>query len=306
MSHAARYRALSGGKRMHFQHGPIDLIIEARGDDAEVALAYQQGRQAFADVLPNLVTELLRLRRPLCSSECDVSGLVAMRMVSAASPHRKRGFMTPMIAVAGAVADYILDAIVEDRTLDSAYVNNGGDIAVYLAVGQTFRIGICDVPEARNIAATVMLCASDTIRGVATSGWRGRSHSLGIADAVTVLAHNAASADVAATLIANAVDLPDSPCVRRVPAVELTLDSDLGERGVTVSVAALSTADVHRALNKGARVAREMIADGAIAAAYLALQGVAISEIGVHAKTAVANRLSAGEAGSRVGDGALA
>ena len=32
-------------------------------------------------------------------------------------------------------------------------------------------------------------------RGVATSGWRGRSHSLGIADSVTVVARNAAAAD---------------------------------------------------------------------------------------------------------------
>ena len=40
------------------------------------------------------------------------------------------------------------------------------------------------------------------VRGVATSGWRGRSHSLGIADSVTVLAATAAMADAAATVIA--------------------------------------------------------------------------------------------------------
>ena len=34
--------------------------------------------------------------------------------------------------------------------------------------------------------------ASLPVRGVATSGWRGRSHSLGIADSVTVLARTAA------------------------------------------------------------------------------------------------------------------
>ena len=51
------------------------------------------------------------------------------------------------------------------------------------------------------------------MRGVATSGWRGRSFSLGIADAVTVLARTGAAADAAATIIANAVDLPGHPAV---------------------------------------------------------------------------------------------
>ena len=66
------------------------------------------------------------------------------------------------------------------------------------------------------------------MRGIATSGWRGRSFSLGIADAVTVLADRAAAADAAATIIANAVDLPGHPAIVRVPACELAPDSDLG------------------------------------------------------------------------------
>ena len=41
--------------------------------------------------------------------------------------------------------------------------------------------------------------ADQPVGGIATSGWRGRSQSLGIADAVTVLADTAARADAAAT-----------------------------------------------------------------------------------------------------------
>ena len=72
--------------------------------------------------------------------------------------------------------------------------------------------------------------------GVATSGRHGRSFSLGIADAVTVLARTASQADAAATIIANAVDLPGHPAVRRMPANELQPDSDLGARPVTRDV----------------------------------------------------------------------
>ena len=80
------------------------------------------------------------------------------------------------------------------------------------------------------------MISRDPVRGIATSGWRGRSFSLGIADAVTVLAATAAKADAAATIIANAVDLPNHAAITRVPAREIAPDNDLGERLVTRAV----------------------------------------------------------------------
>ena len=92
------------------------------------------------------------------------------------------------------------------------------------------------------INGRVRLDAASGVGGIATSGARGRSFSLGIADSVTVLARDAATADVAATLIANAVNI-DSPAIRRRPARELDPDSDLRDLPVTVSVGALDAAD---------------------------------------------------------------
>ena len=86
------------------------------------------------------------------------------------------------------------------------------------------------------------------MRGIATSGQGGRSFSLGIADAVTVLARRAADADAAATMIANAVDL-DHPAIQRRPAVRLDPDSDLGDLPVTVAVGDLSRSEVAAALD---------------------------------------------------------
>ena len=86
--------------------------------------------------------------------------------------------------------------------------------------------------------------ADDPVRGIATSGRHGRSFSLGIADAVTVLAKTAAQADAAATVIANAVDLPGHPAILRRPACELQPDSDLGDRLVTRDVGALSEQEI--------------------------------------------------------------
>jgi len=109
------------------------------------------------------------------------------------------------------------------------------------------------------------------VRGIATSGWRGRSFSMGIADAVTVLGARAAMADAAATIIANAVDLPGHSNVVRVPACTVDPDSDLGERLVTQDVGELSDEDVDRALGSGIEVAKGLRDEGLIESAALNL-----------------------------------
>jgi ApbE superfamily uncharacterized protein (UPF0280 family) len=117
------------------------------------------------------------------------------------------------------------------------------------------------------------------VRGIATSGWRGRSQSLGIADAVTVLARSAAEADAAATLIASAVNPVnfDHPAIERRPARSLKEDSDLGDLPVTVGVATLPPREVAAALQSGAARAGELQSRGLIYAAYLSLQGEALA-----------------------------
>ena len=126
----------------------------------------------------------------------------------------------------------------------------------------------------RSSVALIPLAPSPLpVRGIATSGWRGRSFSFGIADAVTVLAASA-SADAATTMIANAVDLPGHRAILRVPATDLQPDSDLGTRRVTQGVGILSPFEVTAALDCGVRLAQIMIDNAAIAACALHLQGV--------------------------------
>src|SRR5438046_10408059 len=141
-----------------------------------------------------------------------------------------------MAAVAGAVAEEILSTLTATADLCRAYVNDGGDVAIYIGEGEEFTVGMVERPDHPCLFGTVRLHASDPVRGIATSGWRGRSFSLGIADAVTVLAESAAAADAAATVIANAVDLPGHPSIRRVPACELAPDSGLRARLVPPDV----------------------------------------------------------------------
>jgi ApbE superfamily uncharacterized protein (UPF0280 family) len=265
----AQRRRFADG-RVHLQDGPIDLIVEAFGETSVVEDAYAAAWGRFATILDELCMELSLLRADPLRAQAP-SGAVARRMAAAVAPFRARRFLTPMAAVAGAVAEEVLDAMTSGRQLARAYVNNGGDIALHLAPSETFSIGMIDRPDRPSLFGRATVGAADGVRGVATSGWRGRSFSLGAADAVTVLAASASLADAAATLIANAVDLPGHPAIRRTPACDLDPQSDLGERCVTVAVGALTGDEIDGALAFGVAEAEHWRELGLIEAAALRL-----------------------------------
>jgi uncharacterized protein len=262
-------RRLADG-RLHLHDGPIDLIVEAFGEMSAGEEAYAAAWGRFETILDELCAEL-----PLLRADPRVAqgprGAVARRMAAAVAPFRACRFLTPMAAVAGAVAEEVLEAMTTARNLARAYVNNGGDIALHLSLGETFSIGMIDRPDRPSLVGRATVGAADRVRGVATSGWRGRSFSLGAADAVTVLAASAALADAAATLIANAVDIPGHPAIRRTPACDLDPQSDLGERRVTVAVGPLTPGETERALASGAEEAELWRDLGFIEAAALHL-----------------------------------
>jgi ApbE superfamily uncharacterized protein (UPF0280 family) len=284
MTRTPQIRVLADGRRLHLQDGPIDLIVEASGSAVNVRAAYDAAARRFTGLLDELCEELPLLRQAADPRRCLLQGTVARRMHAAVTPLAVYHFITPMAAVAGAVAEEILGAMVRAARLERAYVNNGGDIALHLANGEQFNVGLMDRPDRLGRLRTMMIDAGDPTRGVATSGRHGRSFSLGIADAVTVLARTAAQADAAATIIANAVDLPGHPAIVRCRAEELQPDSDLGARLVTRDVGALREFEIISALEAGADQARALLAVGWIDGAALHLQGetrvVALKRLG--------------------------
>jgi uncharacterized protein len=264
---------LADGRRLHLQDGPIDLILEARGSEDNLRSAYDAAARRLTGLLDELCDELPLLRSAADPKQCLLQGVVTRRMRAAVAPFASDHFITPMAAVAGAVAEEILSAMLREAELERAYVNNGGDIALHLADGAQFTVGLVDRPDRPGLMATTVIVSDDPSRGIATSGRHGRSFSLGIADAVTVLARTAAQADAAATIIANAVDLPGHPAIMRCPADELQPDSDLGARLVTRHVDVLEPGEVFSALDAGANKARMLLAAGLIDGASLRLQG---------------------------------
>lgn len=291
---------LDGG-RWHFQHGPIDLVIGAEGEAEALKQAYDIAWQRFTGMLMGLVGQLPALRRPIgvqqpviattCRPQAGlpgpddavwqkVQGSVALDMLAACLPYAPHLYITPMAAVAGAVADAVIQAFVAQPGIQRAYVNNGGDIALHLAQDAQYRVGLyADVSrQAGGLLSTgdldggFKVSASSPVRGIATSGWRGRSFSLGIADSVTVLARTAAQADAAATVIGNQVSVTH-PAVRRAPADTLKDDTDLGSALVTTEVGALPPDAIEYALARGVTQAHALLEAGLIEAAAIVLQG---------------------------------
>lgn len=289
---SAQRAQLSDG-RWHFQHGPIDVVIGAEGEPKSVGQAHQAAWQRFETVLPELVAELSVLRRPIpidgplpLARQC-LHGAVAQRMWNACSPFRA-GFMTPMAAVAGSVAQELIASYARPG-VERAWVNNGGDIALHLTPGQSVRVGLFadlaqwktalkdadrDSQGAEGLAtdAQCEIGFDMPVRGIATSGWRGRSFSLGIADSVTVFAKTAAMADAAATVIANAVNVAH-PGIVRLPACDVRDDTDLGSILVTVDVPLLPRDYIRQTLVAGLREAESLQQRRLIDSAVLVCQG---------------------------------
>ena len=273
--------------RRHFQHGPIDIIAYAEGDPVSVAHAHETAWQRFGQILPELVQELADLRKPVQGAG-TFKGPIAQSMWRACKDCLIEldadAFLTPMAAVAGSVAQD-LSTCYQAAGIKRAWVNNGGDIALHLTEDTAVSIGLfADLArlDEQQLVSGIQTDAMFEvkygmgIRGVATSGWRGRSFSLGIADSVTVFAASASQADAAATLIANAVDVADAR-IKRQPANALKDDSDLGQRLVTVAVPELGQEEIHEALEAGLKQAHTLRQNGLICACVLSCQGWFVS-----------------------------
>ena len=248
--------------RLFLNHGPIDIVLEAFGKDKP--LAYEKAKKYFSTLLNELVLDMDLLKKEVVPHR-NFNNKISQSMQNATEKFYP-DFITPMAAVAGSVADNILNVLVKDTKLEKAYVNNGGDVSFYLTENQTVKSSLASIP---NIIAEINY--KDNSRGIATSGWRGRSFSLGIADSVTVLADNAAMADAAATMIANSVNIQNHPLIIKKPAEEIYEDSDLKNLMVTVEVGDLKQSEIEDALRNGNEVGKKYLENGLINSALIEL-----------------------------------
>ncbi len=236
-------QALPDG-RVFVDYGPTSMVITARRAGAPCPELAEAAFPLIQSSLEEIAQALPILRQ--YPKDGDFSALEGLpRVMAEAVLSTGEPTLTPMAAVAGAVADAVADWIFA-RGADLVAVNNGGDVALRLAEGQQLRMGILPDLDGGGISRIVTLRAEDGVGGVCTSGQGGRSLTRGVASAVTVFSRRCALADACATHIANCSYI-DSPRVRVCPAGELEPDSDIAELTVVAAVAPLTGEEKARA-----------------------------------------------------------
>ena len=173
-----------------------DLAIKAKKDlSSKAALAVRRARRQIEKYIqrhPEFKTAL----RPI---EVDEDAGEVPRAMAEAGTKAGTG---PMAAVAGAVAEYVGQSLLEDS--GEVIVENGGDVFLRTLKGRTMAVHAGNSPLSGKLGLKIP--PSESPWGVCTSsGTVGHSLSFGKADAVVVLSGSTPLADAAATATCNIV-----------------------------------------------------------------------------------------------------
>ncbi len=259
---------LEGG-RVLAEYGPMQLLISASiGTIPQVTECVRAAKQSF-HYLESVALHKDSIFAPWPRVKGHIGDEIVDSMVSASRVVGDRD-LTPMAAVAGAIADAVADFLYE-RGMTRVIVNNGGDVAIRIGRGQSVRIGVGPQEKLGGSPVTIVLGDCQRSWGVASSGLGGRSLTKGIAQLVTVVSAKAAHADAAATAIANATFVED-PCVSIVDAEDIDPNTDIAGTRVVSGVGEISEATVALGLKRGKKKADELIARGTIAGAFIVIK----------------------------------
>ncbi|HPB37349.1 MAG TPA: hypothetical protein PK125_04230 [Syntrophorhabdus sp.] len=237
---------------MFIEIGPASLVVygEKKG------MPYEFDRSRLEEKIQNILRDIREYLPVLKQKAYKIKNTkhmpdVPRKMVEAVKTIDEMS-LTPMAAVAGSVSDALKEHI-KGEGLDIISVNNGGDISVFDRYEKGLKVGIGDIHTGRATSYTLDIKGFSDY-GLATSGFGGRSLTLGLADSVTVVAATGAVADAAATFICNNTSIITNQ-VRRIKASEIDPLTDIPEEYVTVEINQLSEGVINDSLEKGLQLA---------------------------------------------------
>ena len=257
-------------------------VVVDSGPMLVTILALKDGRpnpalgELGAEKALSLLEDLARFKPIICQNISCVENNahypdVVKKMITSAKQVGDQT-VTPLIAVAGAVADEVADFVFnKDTGVSKVIVNNGGDIALRLRNEQNVKVGIRTDVCRKSWSYVLNMDSSSNIGGIATSGFGGRSFTKGIATAAVAVATNASLADVTATLLGNATNV-DSPLIERQLAEDVYPATDIRGHWVTTKVGAISESEIEEAIENGFAKAREFQDKRLILGALIALR----------------------------------
>ena len=237
---------------MFIEIGPASLVVYGEKE----GMPYEFDRSRLEEKIQNILRDIREYLPVLKQKAYKIKNTkhmpdVARKMVEAVKTIDEMS-LTPMAAVAGSVSDALKEHI-KSEGLDIISVNNGGDISVFDRYEKGLKVGIGDIHTGRATSYTLDIKGFSDY-GLATSGFGGRSLTLGLADSVTVVAATGAVADAAATFICNNTSIITNQ-VRRIKASEIDPLTDIPEEYVTVEINELSEGVINDSLEKGLQLA---------------------------------------------------
>jgi len=248
--------------------GPLHMTVQVSDKGTPLSDLAKSGAAFALEVLKQQAKSLSVIKQKAMNLSISRKyPEVVNKMILASQAVHDPSF-TPLAAVAGAASDMVADYVARSSAT-KIIVNNGGDIAIRLRERETATVGL-RLDSAKPTYDYIALIDQDC--GVCTSGVRGRSFTLGVADGVTVMAHQASIADAVATFIGNKT-IVDSPQVTRVLAETMYPGTDLMGVGVTHSVGALSQKEINTAMKAGKMQALKMLKKGHIYGAVISVKG---------------------------------
>jgi len=260
--------ALDGG-RILAEYGPMRLVISAWvGKLPQREICVRAARESFA-YFERVAALKNELSIPLHRNPVHVRDPIAQAMVDSVHEVGDKD-LTPLAAVAGALADAVADFLF-DRGMTRVVVDNGGDIAVRIIGNEQVNVGIGTAARNGRISKSIVLDSSLSSWGIATSGLGGRSFTRGVASAVTILARTASLADAAATAVANASFVEDENVLQQ-PAEKIDPNTDIAGIPVTVKVGPLSEEKVEMAVFRASGKARSLEDQGVILGVVVEVQ----------------------------------
>jgi hypothetical protein len=263
---------LLGEGALLLEYGPITMVLQSGREGRPDLGPAQRATSFLVEEFEALARVLERARCPLAILRDGDDDPVTLRRMIASVRELDEGDFTAMAAVAGTFSDLAVEAMIRFGA-DEALANNGGDIAFRLApTKQHLAVGIVSDLSIGRVSHRLLVERGSPVRGLATSGFGGRSLTRGVASAVTVLAGTSGLADAAATSIANACDC-DDPAVERCLAEELDDTTDIRGLTVTKHVPPLSEVSATEALRRGSERAEALCAGGMIEGALLFVAG---------------------------------
>ena len=256
-------KSLIEDDKLFIENGPTNIIAEAFS--SEKMEIYDLICEYSSKFLKDLSLEIETLKKPTSQKNIFVSE-IANKMFESTQLFLPN-FITPMASVAGSISELLLLKVLEKFDVNKIYINNGGDISLYINKNEKFNFSI-----GGETSFVVEYADTNSFGGIATSGWKGRSFSMGIADSVTVIAEKASVADAAATIIGNYIDLKNSNKVKKIVANNLYEETDLNDKLITESVENLTENEIRRAMSKGRNISEHYISKNLIKSVIINLQ----------------------------------